>query len=100
MDRVVLAARAAAEQAELGGQLQISSDQIAYRVRCLASRPRSSAPSTPTTATTPPPTAPAHVALEPSTTSAIPTTSTTPASTVPPLAPPIPLARFKERDEI
>jgi hypothetical protein len=101
--RAALAATAVAEQAERGGQLQISSDQIAYRVRCLASRPRSSAPSTPATATTPPPTSPAPVAPEPSTTSAIPTTSTTPASTVPPpapiSAPPIPPARFRERDE-
>jgi hypothetical protein len=83
--------------------LQIPSDQIAYRVRRLASRPRSSAPTTPTTATTPPPTSPAPVTLAPSTTSAIPTTSTTLASTAPPLAPasapPIPPARFRERDE-
>jgi cell division protein FtsN len=84
--RAALAA-AAAEQAERGGQLQISSDQIAYRVRQLASRPRSTAPSTPTTATTPPPTSPAPVTPKPSTTSAIPTTSTTPASTTPPPAP-------------
>jgi hypothetical protein len=106
MDRVAreaLAAAAAVEQTERGGQLQISSDQIAYRVRRLTSRPRSSAPSTPATATTTPPTSPAPVALEPSTTSAIPTTSTTPASTVPPpapiFAPPIPPAHFRERDE-
>jgi hypothetical protein len=49
MDRVVratLVAATAAEQAERGGQLQISSDQIVYRVRRLTSRPRSSAPST------------------------------------------------------
>jgi hypothetical protein len=80
-----------------------SSDQIAYRVRCLVSRPCSSAPSTPAIATTPPPTAPTHVALEPSTTVAIPTTSTTPASIVPPpapiFAPPIPPPRFRERDK-
>jgi hypothetical protein len=66
------------------------------------SRPRSSAPSTPATATTPPPTSPALVAPEPSTTSAISTTSTTPASTAPPapiFAPPIPPARFRERDK-
>jgi hypothetical protein len=95
------AAAAAAEQAEQGAQLQIPSDQIAYRVRRLASRPRSSAPTTPTTATTPPPTSPAPVTPAPSTTSAIPTTSTTPASTAPPpaSAPPIPPARFRERDE-
>ena len=101
--RAAFAAAAAAEQAERGGQLQISSDQIAYKVRRLASRPRSSAPSTPATATTPPSTSPAPVAPKPSTTSAIPTTSTTPASTVPPptpnSAPPIPLARFRQRDE-
>jgi hypothetical protein len=58
------------------------------------------APSTPATATTPPPTSPAPVSPEPSTTSTIPTT---PASTVPPLtpisAPPIPPACFRERDE-
>jgi hypothetical protein len=39
--RAALAAAAAAEQAERGGQLQISSYQIAYRIRHLASRPRS-----------------------------------------------------------
>jgi hypothetical protein len=72
--RVALAAAAAAEQAERGAQLEIPSDQIAYRVRRLASRPRSSAPTTPTTATTPPPTSPAPVTPAPSTTSAIPTT--------------------------
>ena len=104
LDRAARAALAAtaAEQAERGGLLQISSDQIAYRVRRLASRPRSSAPSTPATATTPPPTSPAPVTPAPSTTSAIPTTSTTLASTAPsaPLsAPPIPPARFRERDE-
>jgi hypothetical protein len=53
--RATIAAATAAEQAERGAQLQIPSDQIAYRVRRLASRPRSSAPNTPTTATTPPP---------------------------------------------
>jgi hypothetical protein len=98
--RAALAAAAAAEQAKRGGQLQISSDHIAYRVRRLASRPCSS---TPATTTTPPPTSPTPVAPEPSTTSAIPTTSTTPTSTVPPpapiSAPPIPLACFRERDE-
>jgi hypothetical protein len=100
--RAALAAAAAAEQAERGDQLRISSDQIAYRVRRLASRPRSSAPTTPTTTTTPPPTSPTPVTPAPSTTSAIPTTSTTPASTAPsaPLsAPPIPPARFRERNE-
>jgi hypothetical protein len=104
--RLVRAARAAtaaaAEQAEQGAQLQILSDQIAYRVRRHASRPRSSAPTTPSTASTPPPTSLAPVTPAPSTTSAIPTTSTTPASTAPsaPLsAPPIPPARFRERDE-
>jgi hypothetical protein len=101
--RVALAAAAAAEQAERGDQLWISSDQIAYRIRRLASRPRSSAPSTSATATTPPPTSPAPVTPAPSTTSAIPTTSTTPSSTAPHLAPlsapPIPHARFQERDE-
>jgi hypothetical protein len=111
LDRVARAAlvAAAVEQAERGGQLQISSNQIAYRVRRVASRPRSSAPSTPATtttpatATTPPHTSPAPVTPTPSTTSAIPTTSTTSASTAPPpapfSAPPIPLARFRERDE-
>jgi hypothetical protein len=83
--------------------LQIPSDQIAYRVRRLASRPRTSAPTTPTTATTPPPTSPTPVTPAPSTTSAIPTTYTTPVSTAPTLAPasapPIPPARFRERDE-
>jgi hypothetical protein len=101
--RATLAAATAAEQAERGGQLQISSDQIAYRVRRLASRPRSSAPSTPAIATTPPPTTLALVAPEPSTTSAIPTTFNTPICTAPPpapfSAPPIPPARFRERDE-
>jgi hypothetical protein len=102
--RAALAVAVVAEQAERGGQLQISSDQIAYRVRRLASRPRSIAPSTlSATVSTPPPTSPAPVAPEPSTTSAIPTTSTTPASTIPPPAPisalPIPPPRFRERDE-
>jgi hypothetical protein len=96
LDRAARAAAAAAtatEQEEQGDQLRISSDQIAYQVRRHASRPRSSAP---------PPTSPAPVTPAPSTTSAIPTTSTTPASTTPsaPLfAPPIPPARFWERDE-
>jgi hypothetical protein len=93
--RAAAAAAAAAEQADLGDQPQTPSDQIAYRVRRLASRPRSS---TPTTASTPPPTLPALV-----TPAAPSTTSTTPASTVPPpapiSAPPIPPARFRERDE-
>jgi hypothetical protein len=66
--RAALAAAVAAEQAERGGQLQISLDQIAYRIRRLASRPRSFAPSTPATATTPPPTSPAPVTSAPSTT--------------------------------
>jgi hypothetical protein len=92
---VVTAAVAAAEQAELGDQPQTPSDQIAYRVRRLASPPRSS---THTTASTPPPTLPAPVTpVAPS------STSTTPASTAPPpapvSAPPIPPARFRERDE-
>jgi hypothetical protein len=52
------AAAAAAAQAELGDQPQTPSDQIAYRVRRLASRPHSS---THTTASTPPPTLPAPV---------------------------------------
>jgi hypothetical protein len=99
--RAAAAAAAAAEQAELGGQPQTPSDQIAYQVRRLASRPRSS---TPTTAPTPPPTLPAPVTPPaPSATSAIPTTCTSPASTAPPpapaSAPPIPPARFRERDE-
>jgi hypothetical protein len=101
--RAALAAAAAAEQAERGDQLRISSDQIAYRIRRLASRPRSSTPTTPATTTTPPPTSPAPVTPVPSTTSVIPTTSTTLASTAPPptpfLAPAIPPARFRERDE-
>jgi hypothetical protein len=101
--QAAIAAAAATEQAERGAQLQIPSDQIAYRVRRLASRPRSSAPTTPTTASTPPPTSPAPVTPAPSTTSAIPATSTTPASTAPPpaplSAPLIPPARFWERDE-
>jgi hypothetical protein len=42
--RAALAAVAATDQVERGGQLQISSDQIAYRIRRLASRPRSTAP--------------------------------------------------------
>jgi hypothetical protein len=95
------AAAAAATQSELGDQLQTPSDQIAYRVRRLASRTRSS---THTTASTPP-TLPAPVTpIAPSTTTAIPTTSTTPASTAPPppapaSAPPVPPPRFRERDE-
>jgi hypothetical protein len=93
--RAAAAAAAAAEQAELGDQPQTPSDQIAYRVCRLASRPRSS---TPTTASTPPPTFPAPV-----TPAAPSTTSTIPASTAPPpapaSAPPIPPARFQERDE-
>jgi hypothetical protein len=56
MDRAARAAAAAAAQAELGDQPQTPSDQIAYRVRRLASRPRSS---THTTPSTPPPTLPA-----------------------------------------
>jgi hypothetical protein len=104
LDRAARAALAAvaAKQAERGAQLQIPSDQIAYRVRRLASRPRSSAPTTPSSVTTPPPTSPAPVTPAPSTTSAIPTTSTTLASTAPsaPLsARPIPPARFRERDD-
>jgi hypothetical protein len=93
--RAVVAVAAAAEQAELGDQPQTPSDQIAYQVRRLASRPRSS---TPTTSSTLPPTLPAPVIpVVPS------TISTTPASTAPPpapvSAPPIPPARFRERDE-
>jgi hypothetical protein len=98
MDRAArAAAAAAAEQAELGDQPQTPSDQIAYRVRRLASRPHSSTTTT-ASASTPPPTLPAPVTpIAPS------TTSTTPASTAPPPAPipapPIPPARFRERDE-
>jgi hypothetical protein len=77
MDRAARAAAAAAaptEQAELGDQPQTPSDQIAYRVRRLASRPRSSSTTT-ASASTPPPTLPAPVTpVAPS------TTSTTPAS--------------------
>jgi hypothetical protein len=99
-DRAARAAAAAA-QAELGDQPQTPLDQIAYRVRRLASRPRSS---THTTASTPPPTLPAPVTpVASSTTTATPTTSTTPASTAPPpapaSAPPVPPPRFRERDE-
>jgi hypothetical protein len=95
MDRAARAVAVAAEQAELGDQPQTPSDQIVYRVRRLACRPRSS---THTIASTPPPTLPAPVIpVAPS------TTSTTPASTAPPpapvSAPPIPPARFRERDE-
>jgi hypothetical protein len=93
--RAAAAAAAAAEQAELGDQPQTPSDQIAYRVHRLASRPRSSTTTT-ASASTPPPTLPAPVTpVAPST--------TTPASTAPPpapvSAPPIPPARFRERDE-
>jgi hypothetical protein len=100
-DRAACAAAAATAQAELGDQPQTPSDQIAYRVRRLASRPRSS---THITASTPPPTLPAPVTpVAPSTTTAIPATSTTPASTAPPpapaSAPPIPPPRFRDRDE-
>jgi hypothetical protein len=99
--RAAAAAAAAAAQAELGDQPQTPPDQIAYRVRRLASQPRSS---THTTTSTPPPTMPALVThVAPSTTTAIPATSTTPASIDPPpapvSAPPIPPARFRERDE-
>jgi hypothetical protein len=99
--RAAAVAAAAAAQAELGDQPQTPSDQIAYCVCRLASRPRSS---THTTASTPPPTMPAPVTpVVPSTTTAIPATSTTPASTAPPpapaSAPPVPPPRFRERDE-
>jgi hypothetical protein len=70
--RAALAVVAAAEQVERGDQLWISSDQIAYRVRRLASRPRSSAPTTLTTTTTPPPTSSAPVTPASSSISAIP----------------------------
>jgi hypothetical protein len=95
--RAAVVAAAAAEQAKLGDQPQTPSDQIAYRVRRLTSRPRSSTTTT-ASASTPPPTLPAPVTpVAPS------TTSTTPASTAPPpapvFAPPIPPARFRERDE-
>jgi chemotaxis response regulator CheB len=66
--RAAAAAAAAAAQAELGDHPQTLSDQIAYRVRRLASRPRSS---THTTSSTPPPTLPAPVTpVVPSTTTA------------------------------
>jgi hypothetical protein len=100
--RAAAAAAATAAQAELGDQSETPSDQIAYCVRRLASRPRSS---THPTASTPPPTLPAPVTpVAPSTTTAIPATSTTPASTAPPppapaSAPPVPPPRFRERDE-
>jgi hypothetical protein len=100
MDRAARAAAAAAvaaEQAELGDQPQTPSDQVAYRVRCLTSRPRSSSTTT-ASASTPPPTLSAPITpVAPS------TTSTTLACTAPPpapiSAPPIPPARFRERDE-
>jgi hypothetical protein len=86
--RAAAAAAAAAAQAALGDQPQTPSDQIAYRVRRLTSRPRSS---THTSASTPPPTLPAPVTpIAPSTTTSIPATST---------APPVPPPRFWERDE-
>jgi hypothetical protein len=100
--RAAAVAAAAAAQAELGDQPQTPSDQIAYRVRRLTSRPRSS---THTSASTLPPTLPAPVTpIAPSTTTAILATSTTPASTAPPFpapasAPPVPPPRFRERDE-
>jgi hypothetical protein len=85
--RAAAAAAAAAVQAELGDQPQTPSDQIAFRVRRLTSRPRSS---THTSASTSPPTLPAPVTpIAPSTSTAIPATSTTPASSAPP--PPLPL---------
>jgi hypothetical protein len=95
--REAAAAAAAAAQAELGDQPQTPSDQIAYRVRRLASQPRSSTTTTASASTTPP-TLPAPVTpVAPS------TTSTTPATTAPPpapvSAPPIPPAHFWERDE-
>jgi hypothetical protein len=77
------AAAAAAAQAELGDQPQTPSDQIAYRVRRLASR-RSS---THTSASTRPPTLPA------------PVTPTAPPPPAPASAPPVPPPRFRERDE-
>jgi hypothetical protein len=96
-DRAACAAAAAAAQAELGDQPQTPSDQIAYRVRRLASRPRSS---THTSTSTPPPTLPAPVTpVVPSTTTAIPATSTAPPPPAPASAPPIPPPRFRERDE-
>jgi hypothetical protein len=101
--RAAVATAAAADQAEQGGQLRISSDQIAFLVHRLSSRTYSStARSTPSDpVTTPPPTSLAPATHENSTTPAAPTTSTTPASTAPaPIsAPPIPPPRFRERDE-
>jgi hypothetical protein len=100
LDRATRAAiaAAAADQAERGGQLRISSNQIAFQVRRLASWSHSStARSTPSDlVSTLPPTSPAPVALEPSTTPTATTTSTTPASTAPAHAstPPIPPPRF------
>jgi hypothetical protein len=100
--RAAAAAAAAAAQTELGDQPRTPSDQIAYRVRRLASR-RSSTHTT--SASTPPPTLPAPVTpIAPSTSTAIPDTSTTSASTTPPppapaSAPPVPPPRFRERDE-
>jgi hypothetical protein len=103
LDRVTHAAITAVDQAEQGGQLHISSDQIVFRVRRLGSQTRSStARSTPSNpVSTPPPTLPVPAALEPSTTPASTTTSTTLATTAlaPASAPPIPPPRFRERDE-
>jgi hypothetical protein len=92
---------AAANQAKQGGQLRISSDQIAYRVRRLASRTRSSTALSTSSdpVSTPPPTSTAPAALESSTTPTVSTTSTTPASTAPAFAPPIPPPRFREHDK-
>jgi hypothetical protein len=102
LDRAARAAlAAAANEAEQGGQLRISSDQIAYRVHRLASRTRSSTARSTSSdpVSTPPPTSTAPAALESSTTPTVSTTSTTPASTAPAFAPPIPPPRFREHDK-
>ena len=91
-----LAAAAAVDQAKQGGQLWISSDHIAYGVRRLTYRPRSTAPPTPfDIVSTPPLTLPTPPTVS--------NTSTTLASTAPTPAPafasPIPPPRFREHEE-
>jgi hypothetical protein len=92
----------AADQAEQGGQLRIASDHIAFRVRRLSSRARSTPARFDPSATTPPSSTMATlVALEPSTTPNALPASTTPAFTAPApsFALPILLPHFRERDE-
>jgi hypothetical protein len=100
-----VAIAATADQEEQGGQLRIASNQIAFRVRRLSSRARSTParfdPSVLVTTTLASSTMPAPAALEPSTTPTVPPASTTPASTAPApsSAPPIPPPRFRDRNE-